>query len=125
MRIESVLIVMLLAAVCLSGCMDTPMAPVKGRVLCNGKPVVAAQVTFSPVPKYKEDSEPGKASTGFSDAEGVFVLSTHKELDGAQVGQHNVTVTLDDANPALCKRHVQIKVEVTRGPNEFNLELNQ
>jgi hypothetical protein len=108
-----------------AGCGGAAIAPVKGRVLCNSKPVVAAQVTFSPTPRLETDREPGKPGIGFTDVEGVFVLSTHRELDGAQIGVHDVTVTLDDSNPAPCKRHTLARMEVRPGQNEFNIELNQ
>jgi hypothetical protein len=114
-----------LVSLWLSGCSETSIAPVKGRVLCNSKPVVGANVTFSPSPKSNQDTEPGKPGTGFTDAEGRFVLSTYKELDGAQIGPHDVSVVLDETNPAPCKRVLNMKLEVGPGPNEFNLELNQ
>ena len=116
---------LLLICCCLAGCENVTLAPVRGRVLCNSKPVAAAQVTFSPVPQSKDDTEPGKAGTGFTDADGHFVLSTYQEFDGAQIGQHDVTVTLDDTNPSPCKRLVQTRLDVKSGPNEFNVELNQ
>jgi hypothetical protein len=108
-----------------AGCNGDALAPVRGRVLCNSRPVAAAQITFSPVPKSSDDVEPGKPGTGFTDAEGYFVLSTHRELDGAQVGEHDVSVVLDDTNPSPCKRLVQTRLEVKPGPNEFQVELNR
>ena len=38
---------------------------------------------FHRSPKSEKDMEPGKPGTGFTDEEGMFVLSTYKELDGA------------------------------------------
>ena len=110
---------------CLGGCNSSSVAPVTGRVLCNSRPVAAAQVTFSPVPKSPQDLEPGKAGTGFTDSDGRFTLSTYQDLDGAQIGQHDVTVVLDDTNPSTCKRLLQTRLEVLPGSNNFNLELNQ
>ncbi len=101
------------------------MAPVKGRVMCNGKPVVAATVIFSPTPKSEKDLDPGKPGVGYTDADGTFVLSTYKELDGAQIGEHNVNITLEDTNPARCKRTKRTKVDVKAGENDFSLELDQ
>lgn len=109
----------------LAGCSEASMAPVKGRVLCNGKPVNAAFVTFSPKAKSAEDREPGKPGNGFTESDGTFVLSTYKEYDGAQIGAHEVYIRLDDTNPAPCKKSVQISVEVKPGQNEFDLEMNQ
>jgi hypothetical protein len=110
--------------VLLPGCGKPTVASVKGKVTCNGKPVAQAVVTFAPVPTGEKDVEPGKAGTGFTDAEGNYVLSTYKPLDGARVGQHRVTVTLDDTNPAPCKRSKQLTLEVKPGDNEHNIELN-
>jgi hypothetical protein len=123
MRIHFVYVLLLYVPLCLAGCGEQIMAPVKGRVLCHGKPVKEAQVTFSPKPKSEKDLEPGKPGTGFTDEEGIFVLSTYKELDGAQIGEHNVNVVLDDTNPAKCKRVLSIMLEVKPGPNDFSLEL--
>lgn len=95
------------------------MATVKGRVTCYGKPVKEAAITFSPAPRSQDDREPGKPATGFTDAEGNY-----RELDGALVGQHRVLVTLDDTNPARCKRSKQLALEVKPGSNTFDIELD-
>lgn len=125
MRLSVYLCALLMLLAGTAGCTVSDMAPVTGRVLCNSRPVAAAQVTFSPVPKSQQDLEPGKSGTGFTDADGRFTLSTHLELDGAQIGQHDVTVVLDDTNPSPCKRLFQTRLEVLPGSNDFNLELNQ
>lgn len=114
----------LLVLLCLSGCSGAALAPVKGRVMCNGNPVKEAAVTFSPVPHSTEDIEPGRPGTGFTDETGEFVLSSYSDLDGALIGNHNVTVVLDDTNPAKCKRTKGFKLEVKPGSNDFNLELD-
>jgi hypothetical protein len=99
------------------------IAPVRGRVTCNGRPVAQASLIFSPIPSSDEDQQPGKPATGFTDAEGNYVLSTYKALDGARVGPHRVTITLDDTNPARCQRLTHLKLEVARGRNELDIEL--
>jgi hypothetical protein len=119
------LLVFLIAVVLLPGCGGRPMARVKGRVTCNGKPVASAALTFSPVPQSEGDLEAGKPATGFSDADGKYVLSTYKAHDGALVGKHRVTVALDDANPARCKRLTHLVREVGPGDNDLNVELNE
>jgi hypothetical protein len=124
-RLFVYLCALVLAFGTLPGCIGSKMAPVTGRVLCNSRPVAAAQVTFSPVARAADEVEPGKSATGFTNAEGLFALSTHQELDGAQVGMHEVMVELDDTNPSPCKRLVRIKLEVKPGVNDFNIELNQ
>src|SRR5262245_18949006 len=109
----------------LPGCGEGTMAPVKGRVLCDGKPVGQASVIFSPVPKSEADKEPGKPATGQTDAEGNYVLSTYKPFDGAHVGEHQVTVTLEVTNPARCKLSTKVVKEVKPGNNEVDIELTK
>jgi hypothetical protein len=63
------------------------MAPVRGRVLLAGKPLGGATVTFIArgAPRF---------STGTTDAEGNFSLTTFTPNDGAVIGQNTVTVTV-------------------------------
>jgi hypothetical protein len=123
--IARMLSVLLLLSACVMGCGSAAVAPVKGRVLCNGKPVKEATVTFSPMPKSEKDLEAGKPGQGFSDAEGFFVLTTYHDLDGAQIGEHNVHVVLDDTNPAPCKKQMRTKLVVKAGQNDFDLEMTR
>ena len=84
-------------AVLAVGCgSDGPqLAPVEGVVMLEGEPLEGAVVLFQP-------SEGGKPATGLTDAAGKFVLSTHEQGDGAQVGVNKVSVTkeLPSANAA-------------------------
>src|SRR5438046_1554247 len=98
------MLVIALALTLLAGCQRPVIAPVKGRVACDGKPVVDAYLIFDPVAKDDADREPGKPATGKTNAAGEYVLSTYKPYDGALVGSHTVTVSLDDSNPAKCKK---------------------
>ena len=67
MRLRVVLVAGVLGLAALSGCGGGPaLAPVTGRVLCNGKPVTAAHVIFSPVAASEKDLTPGRSATGFS-----------------------------------------------------------
>jgi len=109
--------------VCLAGCGGPTMAPVKGRVVCHGKPVTAAAVVFSPVPKAETDLESGKPGTGYSEADGTFVLSTFKVRDGALIGPHRVTISLEETNPAKCKRVTKLVKDVKAGDNDIELDL--
>jgi hypothetical protein len=110
----------------LPGCGGGPaLAPVKGRVTCKGQPVKEAAITFSPLGQSKDDREPGKPATGFTNSEGNFVLSTFRERDGALIMKHRVTVVLDDTNPARCSRTKELTWEVTPGANEVNIELHK
>lgn len=115
-----------LFAICLTlvcGCSNQSMAPVKGRVMFNGKPVKAAAVTFSPTGTPGQ-LETGKPGTGFTDDEGYFELSTFKSYDGALIGPHSVLVTLDDTNPAKCRREKTLTLEVKPGDNTFTIEMD-
>ena len=68
----------------LSGCGGPTMAPVKGRVMFNGKPVKDAALTFTPDGKSAEDKEPGKPATGFTDEDG-YLRAEH--LQAATTGR--------------------------------------
>jgi hypothetical protein len=70
------------------------MAPVSGVVLYQDKPVVGATVAF------RNDTSPRVAS-GVTDAQGKFHLTTFENLDGAVLGEHEVTVTKTTANPEM------------------------
>ena len=107
----------------LCGCNGQPMGSVKGQVVFNGKPVKNAAVTFSPSGAAGQ-KETGKPGTGFTDEDGRFQLSTFSNFDGALVGTHAVLVTLDDTNPAKCKREKSLTLEVKSGSNEFTIEMD-
>ena len=123
MRSRVCLIVVAAGLLALPGCNQAPMAPVRGKVVCNGKPVKDAAITFSPVPKSESDKESGKPATAYSDAEGNYVLSTHKPYDGALVGPHRVTVSLEDTNPARCLRVTKLTQDVKPGDNDLTLDI--
>ena len=71
------------------------MEKAEGVVMLEGEPLEGAVVLFQP-------SEGGKPATGLTDAAGKFVLTTHEQGDGAQVGVNKVSVTkeLPSANAA-------------------------
>jgi hypothetical protein len=123
MRVRAGWLAVALVASLATGCGGPRMAPVKGRVLFNGQPVKDAAITFSPNgPAGK--LETGKPGTGFTDSNGEFELSTFKNYDGAIVGTHSVTVSLDDTNPTKCKRHKSLTLEVKAEPNDFTIEMD-
>ena len=78
---------LVLFVVCIFGCGKNgpAMAPVKCRVLLDGKPLEGAAVGFIPV-------DGGPVASGLTDAEGFFELITMNR-PGAPVGKHTVTVT--------------------------------
>src|SRR5262245_40546364 len=108
MRFLSCVVLVLAGSLVLSGCGGPEMASVKGRVTFKGKPVKDAAITFSPSAKSSEDKFPGKPAVGFTDEEGNYELSTFKPRDGALVGNHRVSVMLDDTNPTKCARYKEL-----------------
>jgi hypothetical protein len=91
-----------------SGCGGPAMAPVRGRLLCKGKPVADAAIIVSPMAANPGDRESGKAASAGTDAEGRFVLSTFKQGDGAIVGKHRFAISLDENARLPCKSKVMI-----------------
>jgi hypothetical protein len=123
MASRSFLFAVALVAALLPGCGGERLAPVKGRVVFNGQPVKEAAITFSPT-SGENRLEAGTPATGFTEPDGTFVLSTFSKEDGALVGTHSVNVVLDDTNPAKCKRHKGLTLEVKPGSNEFTIEMD-
>ena len=81
------------------GCGDGPrMAPVKGAVLVDGKPLGQAGVTFTPV-------EGGRPAWATTDANGRFELTTLRSGDGAFVGEHVVTVAEPETDAPVLPRN--------------------
>ena len=111
-----------LALFAVVGC-GAAVAPVRGRVTCNGGPVPEAVVIFSPVAKAEGDLEAGKAAQGGTDADGRFTLSTYSTRDGALVGRHKASVVLDNTARCACGHSKVVDVEVKRGDNEINIEM--
>jgi hypothetical protein len=116
-------------ALTVAGCGSSKLAEVKGKVTCHGKPVGDAFITFNPVPSSETDREAGKPATGSTDPEGNYTLSTYTAHDGALIGKHEVTVALDDTNPARClprpDRLKRVKFEVKPGSNQCDIEIDK
>ena len=75
-----------------SGCSDAPrFAPVSGVVTLNGKPYPLGVVSFQPMGT-KENPNPGRGSSAFTDANGKFSLKCDGTMDGAIVGKHLVRI---------------------------------
>jgi hypothetical protein len=84
-RASWILLACLAAAGCGSGRPET--VPITGIVTLDGNPVEGASVMF--MPQFE-----GRPALGVTDASGNFTLTTFAPGDGAQPGQHTVTVTL-------------------------------
>ena len=126
MKIPAYLLAPLFAIPLLIGCNQGPaLAPVHGRLTCNGKPVKEAGLIFSPVPAVEGAKESGKPATGSTDADGRFVLTTFKSGDGALIGKHRASVVLDNTVRLPCGNSKVVVVEVKPGDNELDIEMNQ
>lgn len=79
----------LAALLAIAGCgPDRPaMVPVSGTVTLDGQPVVGASVMLSP-------AQGGRPASGRTGESGSFTVSTFEPGDGALLGRHTVTVTL-------------------------------
>lgn len=109
---------------CGGGAESFDVAPVKGKVLCNGQPVTSGTILFAPVAKGEKDSKPGKTGSGSIESDGTFVISTYKEGDGAVIGKHKITAGTDDpAKPWACELTAEIEYDVTSGSHEVVIEL--
>jgi hypothetical protein len=124
-RFRSCLLVVATSALLLGGCGGPKMAKVKGRVLFEDRPVADAAITFNPMPQSEKDLNPGRPATGFTDKDGYYELSTNRPYDGALVGKHRVTVSLDDTNPVRCKRHQEFVFDVAAGSNNLDIPLSK
>lgn len=88
---------------CVVGCgrNDRPnMAAVSGVVQFQGKPLAGAEVVF------RNDLAP-RFAKGVTDKDGRFRLTTFETNDGAVVGDHKVTISKLQANPALSGASVE------------------
>jgi hypothetical protein len=76
----------------LAGCGENPyaLAPVSGRVTLNGEPLPDASVIVHPLSTAKEV---GPDSTGITDSQGRFTLTTVDGPRGAVVGKSRVTIS--------------------------------
>lgn len=80
------LVAPVLIALGIAGCDagDGPV-PVTGRIMFDGQPLSGASISFVP-------DGSGRQATGFTDAEGVFSLSTVDPKDGAMPGKYKVII---------------------------------
>jgi hypothetical protein len=86
-----------------SGCNknDRPaMAPVSGVVTYQGRPLEGATVVF------RNDKSP-QFGIGKTDKEGRYRLTTYENFDGATLGEHQVSVSKQQANPELAGANVE------------------
>lgn len=78
--------------VALVGCSGGPtIVPVSGIVTLDGQPYGKAVVVFQPIAD-KNNENPGRGSSAYTDENGRFVLKYDGMDDGAVVGKHLVRI---------------------------------
>ncbi len=97
-RLPSVVALGVLAAG-LAGCgakNEPKYVKVSGTVTMDGKPLPDAVVMFAPKSTSKESQNPGKSSSGYTDANGRYTLKISNEgtKEGAVVGVHIVRINM-------------------------------
>ena len=119
---------------CFGGGSD--VAEVTGTITVDGQPIEHAVVSFTPVQ--------GHASVGMTDAKGNYTLFYLRNVDGAEIGEHKVTVKTriigdgsygDEGSvqstgreELLPKKYwdrnqTELRATVERGSNTFNFDL--
>jgi hypothetical protein len=81
-------------AATVAGCGGSSIVPVSGVVKVDGTPYKDAVVTFQPFGT-KDNPNPGRGSSGVTDAQGRFTLIYDGERPGALVGMHRVRIFTD------------------------------
>jgi hypothetical protein len=74
-----------------AGCGGANYSPVSGVVTLDGKPYPNAIVSFQPIAKGGKGN-PGRGSTGLTDANGKYTLSCDDGKVGAVVGKHRIRI---------------------------------
>ena len=96
-------LLILTGSISLLGCGKQPdVAPVRGVVMMDGKPLPGGRIMFEPIAK-GENKLVGKAAFAQIASDGSFVLTTYKDGDGALVGSHHPVVFGDrqEEDPGL------------------------
>ncbi len=124
-----------LGLVFLAGCgPDRPdnVGRVTGRVTLEGAPLPNAMITFAPV------QPGGSTSLGKTNDDGKYTLGYGGDVQGAEIGEHRVTITTYDSGsedadpprpkvlemvPAKYNYQSELKAEVKAGSNEIDFPL--
>ena len=113
-----------LLALSVLGCSgsDRPeLAPVTGTVTLDGQPLERAALIFRPAQ--------GRASRGITDAQGHYELTYLRDIHGAQVDSHTVTITTRTETkpverlPAKYNKQTTLTREVTSEGGVFDFDL--
>lgn len=73
------------------GCGGPSVAPVSGVIKLDGKPYGKAVVSFQPIGT-KDNPNPGRGSSAYTDENGRFVLKHDEGSNGAIIGKHRVRI---------------------------------
>jgi len=108
------------------------LGKVSGRVTLAGQPLADALVTFAPV-------QGGSGSMGRTDSDGKYVLAYVRNVNGAEAGEHNVTIsTFQEGNtdtspptpdipekvPLKYRTAGELKATVKKGSNTIDFALD-
>jgi hypothetical protein len=100
---------LLLVLTGLSGCQGKPPAPklvpVRGQLLCRGKPLASVGVQFIP---NEAKGTTGPSATGSTDANGTFTLQTPPYGPGAPPGFYRVVVATYPGQTLFPPRYANI-----------------
>jgi hypothetical protein len=120
---QKILLALLLCLVFGCGPGGPEVAPVKGRVTLDGRPLNTVDIVFQPT---NGDSP----STSRTDADGNYEMLYKRGVMGARTGEHTVridfTSNIISNPPKIPPRYntqSELKEEVKRGENTFNFEL--
>lgn len=114
----------LLISGCGGGSDRLPMAVVTGSVKVGEEPAVGALVTF-------QQTGASRVSSGKTDADGKFELTTYTNGDGAFIGLNSVTIASVEVNPVMeeiaklaeetkAKRYSTNREESDQATREYN-----
>jgi len=130
-RLLAVAMPFLLAAVAGCGGPYANLGRVSGKVTLAGQPLADAIVTFSPATS-------GSPSTARTDSSGSYTLMFTRGVKGAEVGDHNVTISTHrdadtDADPPTAevpekvpfkyRKPGELKATVKKGSNTIDFPL--
>jgi hypothetical protein len=68
-------------------------AEVTGKITYKGKSLIGGTVAFQP------QGQPGNPALGEIQSDGTYSLTTYEKDDGAVLGKHSVTVTVNPGQP--------------------------
>ena len=131
---RSIQLILMLLLITGCGRRDESLAEVTGEITFCGQPAIA-EVLFEPLKANGQSS--GRASTATSAADGRFRLSFDDSQNGAKIGQHRVTIRVQQiqspqsnvSNPTTGEKMVgavkvaQLAREVRVGTNQFYFRL--